>query len=304
MKISNSKKQLAKIISENGGWRYGAGMAAQQKIVMSVEFWTTSGKLSRVRGEWIGCGHMGDRAKFLCDKMMPNHHQTTLSRDEYFHLHPAPDADGWIEWEGGECPCPGASGTAKRADGVEIEFNERQPRNWRHDKALMGGTQIISYRLHKLVQAKSTAVGDDETNLAAKEELAALEFELTPTIEQLAADYRAKLKDANSKQDEADKANMEADAALSALQDAMAAIGFAIMPVAAEEEEAPLNITDWRDLQFGDELEYLDGDVKIKIGMIGNVDLFDEYSVSGKFVRINNGGILGWPKKWRFIRRP
>ena len=31
MKISNSKKQLAKIIHENGGWHEGAGWAAQDK---------------------------------------------------------------------------------------------------------------------------------------------------------------------------------------------------------------------------------------------------------------------------------
>lgn len=37
-------------------------------------------------------------------KLLQNRQRTTLSRAEYFHLYPAPDADGWIEWKGGECP--------------------------------------------------------------------------------------------------------------------------------------------------------------------------------------------------------
>ena len=73
-----------------------------------------------------------------------------------------------------------------------------------------------------------------------------------PTIEQLATDYRNKLDYANRKQDEADKANMESDAALSQLEDAIAAIGFIITPLAATEKEPELVITDWRQRWVGD----------------------------------------------------
>ena len=86
MKISNSKKELACIISEHGGWRNGE-FAAQDGdggvggYDVKPE-WSLLGKYWRneARGEW-----------FLVNKI-ENHHQTVLSRDEYFHLYPAADA--------------------------------------------------------------------------------------------------------------------------------------------------------------------------------------------------------------------
>jgi hypothetical protein len=63
MKISNSKKQLAKIIHENVARRWFDG---NNGIVGGAE----------------GCIH-GVNA-------ISNWHQTRLSRDEYFHLYPAP----------------------------------------------------------------------------------------------------------------------------------------------------------------------------------------------------------------------
>lgn len=90
MKISNSKKQLAKIISENGGWRDGAGWSSQD-LNGSVTFF--------VDKPWL-CGAVWEANSFECvsgfgySHKLPNWHQTILSRDEYFHLYPAPDADG------------------------------------------------------------------------------------------------------------------------------------------------------------------------------------------------------------------
>ena len=70
-----------------------------------------------------------------------------------------------------------------------------------------------------------------------------------------------------------------------------------------------LVITDWRDLQLNDIIEYVDGDIKDKIGMTGPVVEFAPDATNGMMVimKCDSGprkGQLGWPMKWRFIRRP
>ena len=83
MKISNSKKQLAKIISENGGWRNGefaaqdgdggiGGYEVKPEWDSLAKYWWREAS-----GQW-----------FFANKIK-NHHQTVLSRAEYFHLYPA-----------------------------------------------------------------------------------------------------------------------------------------------------------------------------------------------------------------------
>lgn len=86
MKISNSKKQLAKIIHENGGWRDGAKFAAQGGNHGHVGF----ASVAPVRNGKVWDMTIGFAGKFLADEILPNWHQTILSRDEYFHLYPAP----------------------------------------------------------------------------------------------------------------------------------------------------------------------------------------------------------------------
>ena len=56
MKISNSKKQLAKIIHENGGWREGAQFSAQDKDGEVFHYATkpTIGA-GREVWDWRGC---------------------------------------------------------------------------------------------------------------------------------------------------------------------------------------------------------------------------------------------------------
>lgn len=85
MKISNSKKQLAKIIHENGGWREG-NYAIQDKDDKWV--WFMSELEGRPQGNafWPGCKSVRIRLGAL----ISNWRQTILSRDEYFHLYPAP----------------------------------------------------------------------------------------------------------------------------------------------------------------------------------------------------------------------
>ena len=86
MKISNSKKQLAKIIHEKGGWRDGAEFAAQGGNHGHVGF----ASVAPVRNGKVWDMTRGFAGKFLADEILPNWHQTILSRDEYFHLYPAP----------------------------------------------------------------------------------------------------------------------------------------------------------------------------------------------------------------------
>lgn len=86
MKISNSKKQLAKIIHENGGWRDGAKFAWYGNLTkkgwfgLSKPWYVPKGKTLRILEK-------DDAGYFPCVKL-PNWHQTVLSRDEYFHLYP------------------------------------------------------------------------------------------------------------------------------------------------------------------------------------------------------------------------
>lgn len=83
MKISNSKKQLAEIIHENGGWREG-NYAVQDKDDKRVWFMRQMVGKPSGRNFWPGVKSKG----IPCSKVLPNWHQTILSRDEYFHLYP------------------------------------------------------------------------------------------------------------------------------------------------------------------------------------------------------------------------
>lgn len=85
MKISKSKQELARIISENGGWRGGAEFAAQGGNHGHVGF----ASVAPVRNGKVWDMTRGFAGKFLADEILPNWHQTILSRDEYFHLYPA-----------------------------------------------------------------------------------------------------------------------------------------------------------------------------------------------------------------------
>ena len=86
MKISKCKKELARIISENGGWRDGECAAQDGDGLVggygSKPEWNSLSKYwwREAFGGW-----------FLANKIK-NHHQTVLSRAEYFHLYPAADA--------------------------------------------------------------------------------------------------------------------------------------------------------------------------------------------------------------------
>ncbi|MGL5219582.1 MAG: hypothetical protein ACRC8G_08910 [Plesiomonas shigelloides] len=235
MKISNSKKQLAKIISKNGGWRDGASYAAQDKTDMRVDSYIEKPWINKGQTSWNGNYNIAH--KFYAKTLLSNWHQTILSRNEYFHLYPAPDADGWIAWEGGECPIPLlAACDVKFSRGDEIESTIAGNVGWQHKYS---GGDIIAYRLHKPT-VEITCKSDHRTMEMPK-----------PTIEQLAADYRSKLAIARQVQEEADSHRCGAEAALERLVAAGKAIGLAL---GVSDHYQELEIKDWMDWRVDDEV--------------------------------------------------
>lgn len=142
-----------------------------------------------------------------------------------------------------------------------------------------------------------------ESERAAQEPKPVPVPESKSTIEQLDADYRIAKDYADRKQQEADAAKADEEAKLAELVAAGKAIGLALSVATPESE---LVITDWRDLKVGDIIEYVDGRNKNRVGMVGRVDGFDLYNAdTDRPVRMaSDDGQVGWPTKWRFIRRP
>ena len=235
MKISKSKQELARIISKNGGWRdvadwsvCGHGCAGTKDSEFVVSFFCSGTKPSRFGENYWSVGngdsdYLGDDSSIHVGSLIKNWHQTILSRAEYFHLYPAPDA------------------VAEEPEHV-----------W--------------------------------TN--------------PPTIEQLAAEYRNRHDYAERKQQEADEAKAEAETKLSELIAAGRAVGLAVSVGAPESE---LVITDWRDLQVGDE---------ISVQHMKNVYSKSEVLVVGdsEVAVRNHAGARKTVNldavDWKFIRRP
>ena len=227
MKISNSNKQLAKIIHENGGWREGAEFTAQDGDgTGSIDFFKSKPRLYRGDIFWKGDYDCDDRIE-RTGVTIKNWHQTILSRAEYFHLYPAPDADGWIEWKGGECPVDGNEIIDIRYPESREEFGAKAKfRRWNHarDKG-----DIIAYRLHKLeqstvetrladavgiVKAAAPALMSDEMKLTGDEVMG----EIKPTLDRLLQDWRNAEDFAKRKQAEADESAAMRDERWNAVQ--------------------------------------------------------------------------------------
>ena len=216
MKISKCKKELARIISEHGGWRNGE-FAAQdgdggvggygEKPVWSLlcKYWR-----NEAFGEW-----------FVANKIK-NHHQTVLSRAEYFHLDPSASGDGWIEWKGGECPVgEGDRIDVKFSDGDEF-FDVSSHWGWGADA---GCCNIIAYRLHKPERAKPEFCESVMGSIPEPDEQV---WTNPPSIEQLAADYCNAKDYADRKQQEADDAKADAEVKLAELVAAGKVLGLVI----------------------------------------------------------------------------
>ena len=255
MKISNSKKELARIISENGGWRDGAEWAAMDKTDgncndNAVGFFSGElrpecfGKIKMWRCRHIETVFMGYEKSIFAKKIIGNWHQTVLSRAEYSHLYPSPDADGWIEHDGKHEPAVATSGLTlwcKWSDGLE-QSHEANMVDWIDDSDV----RIIAYRLHKPEQSKPEFCESVMRTIP--------EPEAKPPIEQLATDYRNAKDYAERKQQEADAAKADADEKLRVLELAGEAIGLLVSPITAKSDPE-LVVTDWRDLRVGGVIE-------------------------------------------------
>lgn len=298
MKISKCKKELARIISEHGGWRNGE-FAAQDGDGLVGGYGSKPEWNSLVKYWWHEASGGWFLGWFLANKIK-NHHQTVLSRAEYLHLYPAQDADGWIEWNGG-MKSPVESGVpvdVKTKDGSEHYDQLLGDACW-HDN--WGDANIIAYRLHK---------PDVKPEFCESVMRTIPEPEAKPTIDQLLQDWRNADDFAKRKRAEADEAAAMRDELWQAVQDRAGEVGVTVGFVVSVAHNNPeLVITDWRDLQLNDIIEYVDGYIKDKIGMTGPVVEFAPDATDGMKVRMKcdngpNKGRIGWPMKWRFIRRP
>lgn len=294
MRISNSKKQLASIISENGGWIKG-NYAIQDKDDKCIWFMFKLEGRPQGRAAWPGF----KSNRISCDKVLQNWHQTILSREEYLHLYPATDSDGWIEWSGGECPVgEDVVVEIKTRDG-EIQLDQAYGWNWGHEEGSpVKDRQIIAYRINKPEQAKPECC---ESVMRSIPEPAA-----KPSIEQLAAEYRNAKDCAQRKQQEADEAKADADARLKALELAGEALGLLVSPI-TKKQGPELVITDWRDLQVGDEIEMIgDGWCRDRIGKIGVVRRVESDGYAGDLPILCDIDVedSDWGLGFKFIRRP
>ena len=238
MKISNSKKQLAKLLIEAGVTQFpdGANWAAQDKdksliepSPLNVMFYNTKpSRPQKGEGYWFATISLSELVgkPVKLSTLTPNWHQTALSRDEFDQIvaetiaQSEPDADGWIEWNGGECPVDGNEIIDIRYPESREEFGAKAKfRRWNHAR---NKGDIIAYRLHKPEKSLEELCGE------VKEENKHEHVEAKPTIEQLAADYRNAKDYADRKQQEADAAKAGAEAKLAELVAAGKALGLAL----------------------------------------------------------------------------
>ena len=233
MKINKSKQELARIISENGGWRSGEFAAQDGDGTGSIDFFKSKPQYYPSGKFWHGDYNSFERIS-RTDVTIKNYHQTILSREEYFNLYPSPDADGWIEWKGGECPVDADSLIDLRfTDGSE-HFNTDADWDWSNASEM----PISHYRPSKkedkpeLCESVMRSIPEPESidGLCAKvtEENKHQHIDAKPTIEQLAADYRNAKDYAERKQQEADTAKVNAEAKLTKLVTAGKVLGLVI----------------------------------------------------------------------------
>ena len=227
MKISKSKQELARIISENGGWRGAANLALFGKVsgrcyMLKTDEWPEYD--ITIKGFYINAR---DVVSDFHASPFTNWHQTILSRAEYFHLYPAPDADGRIEWKGGKCPVDEDARIDIRMTGGTTHYDTDTDWGWNANSF-----KITHYRLHKPEQAKPDYCDSVTRSIPEPSD--------KPTIEQLAADYRNAKDYAERKQQEADDAKDDAEAKLAELVAAGNAIGLLVSPITAKQEPEPV----------------------------------------------------------------
>lgn len=228
VKISKSKRQLAQLLIEAGVTQFpeGASWAAQDKshgarsknvgfyrgLPVKPDAGGTSWSASRhdyrgIVGAWIEL-----------DVLIPNWHQTALSRGEFDRIvaETVPDADGWIEWNG--VPrSPVSKGTkvdVKMQNGTQHLGQLIDDEYW---SDCWGDASIMAYRLHKPEQVETAecngsvvvCTGPVQSNFVVAEK---------PTLDQLLQDWRNADDFAKRKQAEADEAAAMRDERWNAVQ--------------------------------------------------------------------------------------
>ena len=291
MKLSKSKLALAKVINENGGWPQDSEWAVQNGDHGRISF-SINKPVRHDSKSWMAKG--GFNFKIEVCKPLKNWHQCVLSREEYYQAYPKADADGWIEWKGGDTPVNHhVIVDVKYLNGTNEFGFKAGGYDW--DWGSGGGLTIVAYRPHK-PGVKPEFCESVMRSIPEPEE--------KPTIEKLAQDYRNKLDFAKCKQQEADDAKAAADAALGELERAGEAIGLLIWVAKPEPE---LVITDWRDLLVGDVIfvdEY-DGHESGEYVVVSLED--DDYDGDYAVMATGIDGCDRWidtTVEWRFIRRP
>ena len=222
MKINKSKRQLAQLLIEAGVTQFpeGSDWAVQDKCDGNCMDRAVSFFGGKHKQKWFGrLGKMwkcavpdttvlGYEVSVALPIPIPNWHHTALSRAEFDQIvaETAPDADEWIEWNGGGCPvAKGVIIDVKFRDGTaQMDCEARSDKSpdhkywtwiWSHSNH---ASDIIAYRPHKPEQAKPEFC--ESVTRSIPEPAAA------PTLDQLLQDWRNADDYAQRKQTEADEA--------------------------------------------------------------------------------------------------
>lgn len=242
MKISKSKHQLAQLLIDAGVKEFpnGADWAAQGSTDLKASFYSGY-KPNRGFGEDALCGNYCGRCHDVqLPSLINNWYQTVLSRAEFDQIvaDAVLDADGWIEWKGGECPVDvDALVCCKLRSGkVSITAYHAGILSWRNNG---NAADIIAYRLHEPEQVETV-----EYNYPGVVYTGPVQSEFVvdekPTLDQLLQDWRNADDYAKRKQAEADEAAEMRDERWEAVQARAGEMGVTVglcESVAAEPEQ-------------------------------------------------------------------
>lgn len=221
------------------------------------------------------------------------------------------DADGWIEWKGGDIPveCGTLVDLMLRSYGEQaylccIAGNYF----WHHDG---DGSDIVAYRLHRPEQQfKGMAAADVDGKLF---DVKIVDGEIVsctpskrdqPTIDELMLAWQKAKANVDTSRNILKLAEQDEAAARKVLDDALRAAGWC-----DAQHDEPLNITDWRDLKPGD-IIWWEGDRDNKSGeyTVTFVEPADYTRPLQVCVGSDIGNPSGWmaatAEQWHFIRRP
>ena len=200
--ISKSKRQLAQLLTEAGVTQFpkGANWAAQCSKDTCASFYGGE-RPQHNRGESVHYGdYCGNRHDVKLPTLIPNWHQTVLSRDEFDQIVAetvVPDSDGWVHISKAGCP-------VDPDDVIQVKFRNDDGSGLKPSKAVVfswafdgSGCDVVAYRLHKPE---------------------CVEPATTPTLDHLLQDWRNADDYAQRKQTEADEAASMRDERWQAVQ--------------------------------------------------------------------------------------